>query len=62
MCRAGLGSLGVSLVAGLVLVTRAVFGGAFGFVAGVIGSAVVVLAWVVLPGVAARQDGRRLPT
>jgi hypothetical protein len=51
LCRVGLGFLGASLTAGLVLVTRDVFGDATAAVAGAACLVLIVGAWVVLPRV-----------
>ncbi len=52
LCRGGLALLAISLVSGLVVVTRDVFGSAFGLVVGVGASAAVVASWVLVPRLA----------
>jgi hypothetical protein len=55
LCRGGLALLGVSLVSGLALVTRDVFGSGFGLLCAVAGSVAVVAAWLVLPALATHE-------
>ncbi len=59
LCRGGLALLGVSLVLGLVLVTRDVFGSAWGLLVAVVATLAVAATWVLLPGLATHHDQRR---
>jgi hypothetical protein len=56
LCRAGVAFLGASLVSGLVLVTRDVFGAATAIVVGSLGLGLVAVVWFALPTVAGHKE------